>query len=72
MSPMDEKPLAVCPVCKRKVFVRHDGTMPYHDNVPPCRSLCSGSLLTLPAARLLAAELDAEQAAAREREKAAE
>jgi hypothetical protein len=53
---MSEKPLAVCPICGRNVYVKHDGTLPYHDGHPNLRQLCTASMLTLEAAKKLAAE----------------
>lgn len=56
---MSEKPLAICPICGRKVYVKHDGTIPYHDGHPNLRKLCDASMLTVEAARKLAADQQA-------------
>lgn len=45
-----------CPVCKRFIVPKANGTLPWHDNIPPCRSCCIASTFTLEEAKIIAAD----------------
>lgn len=52
---------APCPVCKRVIEREwseddYDYVFPYHDNVPPCRSVCIASRRTYATACVIAEE----------------